>query len=278
MQEGSQNQTSLATQKDGVNRYLDLKVVDFLKENRNLPKIREIERYDFASAIGVAITQIAFLGGFTGKIDDFNKRDIFEMISTHYSYLTIEDIMYAFKMERYGTYPNEKFFERTVHYGKINERLFNAEYVSEILKKWIEFKKRKHVSSRNEFLIEAKKGLTKEETDAIVKEGMISCYTNYIKNGEVDDLQFYVYDVLVKNSIIKFTKEEKALIIESVEKKLRPNQGDRNSFMKGVSMNEIMLGKKNIRENRCKTEALKVYFSRVEEKDYMELVKNIEIK
>ena len=99
----------------------------FVKSISETPKIKDRKtEVDIQPLIWVMLVKIAALSGVKDAIDDFNKSDILKMIFTSFSDLTVEEIYKAFELERYSQYE-----VKTEHF-----QLFNAEYVSAILKKY----------------------------------------------------------------------------------------------------------------------------------------------
>ncbi|MFI8377725.1 hypothetical protein [Leeuwenhoekiella sp. NPDC079379] len=90
--------------------------------------------------MGTIFTNHALLSGYKGKIPELNKQDIGVMVRTRFRTLSLEELAYAFQIDRHGYHG-----EPTRHY-----QLFNAEYVSTIINKYLEWKeKMKRIPSRN---------------------------------------------------------------------------------------------------------------------------------
>lgn len=98
--------------------------VTFAKRVKYFKKIRNINEQDARIYLGLILTKAAFFAGVKDPISDLNKKDISEMIMTRYSGLTLEEIDFAFKHNRYSGEPVQ-------HY-----QLFNAEYVAIVLKNY----------------------------------------------------------------------------------------------------------------------------------------------
>ena len=110
-----------------------LTTVEFLKDISNQIKIRDISEEDFKFHLIKTIVSINALSGIKNPMDDIVKTDIKEMILMRFKALSFDEISYAFKKERYGD-----LTPRTEHF-----QLFDAKYVSEVLDKFVKWKKDK---------------------------------------------------------------------------------------------------------------------------------------
>ena len=102
---------------------------DFAKKTIYFPTLKKLKETTdgkevISNEFAFLFTRIANLSGIKEAISDINKSDIKELLLTHHSGLSIEEIDYAFKLDRYSGEP-------TPHYG-----LFNAEFVAKVLKKY----------------------------------------------------------------------------------------------------------------------------------------------
>ena len=113
-----------------------LTTVEFLKDISNQIKIRDISKDDFKNQLIKSIVLLNTLSGIKEPMDDVTKQDIKEMILMRFKALSFDEISYAFKKERYGD-----LGDRTEHY-----QLFDAKYVSEVLDKFVKWKRTKIVS------------------------------------------------------------------------------------------------------------------------------------
>lgn len=184
------NQSTLLSkiQKTGT-----LSEIEFARESLHFKKIKEFNLYDdhesnvVGSLLSITFTKAANLAGVKSSIDQINKDDIAKMVTTVFSGMSIEEIDYAFQMERYG-----QLGEKTKHFD-----LFNADYVSNVLnkyRKWLvetRFKKNIPISRQ---LPEQSETLKKEDQDKIVTSGVIRCFETFKSTGTIDPGFGYVYD------------------------------------------------------------------------------------
>ena len=105
----------------------NLNNIDFVKDSKNQIQIKSIENKIYlGEQLSLLITQIYNLSGIKGELNQIQAQDVLKMILTQFKELSLNEIYKAFELERYGSYAKE-----TDHY-----QLFNAQYVSSILKKY----------------------------------------------------------------------------------------------------------------------------------------------
>ena len=111
---------------------VNLSPISFVNDIQNQLKIRDLDTdsLDFQNRIAVFFTKTVNFLGIKEAILDINKVDIFQMLIMKYKGLSLEELTYAFKLERYG-----QISPKTQHY-----QLINAEYVSSVLDKYINWK------------------------------------------------------------------------------------------------------------------------------------------
>jgi len=161
--------------------------VSFLNDIQNQTKIRDIdvESDEFRGKIGILFTKVNNLLGIKQQIIDINKTDIREMIAMRFNGLSLNELDYAFKLERFG-----EFGTRIEHF-----QLFNAEYVGKVIERyleWKEFKKRTY-NIKKELKLES---ISESEKNKITNEGVLKAYYYFKENRVADKSRIYIYDVL----------------------------------------------------------------------------------
>ena len=225
-QKSEDKQLMKSTQTPVVGNSTDcyLEKITFLKKEQI--KIKDIPKDEkFRIILGATLTEVYNLAGLKGSIDDINKRDIKQLLITRFKSLSIPDIYYAFKNERYGVYD-----AKTSHYG-----LFNAEYVSDILKKYQNWKieQIKTHNIKKEKILTEKKPIDKIK---ILENGVQRVCLEYLSTGKIELKEPQIYDYLdskgempkcneYKNKIMKKAKEiakteQKKDIIRKMRKNL----------------------------------------------------------
>lgn len=191
--------------------------------------------------------------GIKEPISDINKQDIKEMILSRFPGLSLEEIDYAFKLERYNAYG-----EKTGHF-----QLFNAEYVSAILtkyKKWLNEKRVNHNLPLSKD--EPKQELTQEEKDNIVYIGVLDCFSCYKQHKSIEAGKGYVYDYFFERKRLpKHTPEFKAEKLDQAQKEI-----EAEIKSQGITL-QVKESLKSIQPEtvavKCKEIILREYFDRV---------------
>ena len=110
----------------------NLNNIDFVKDSKNQIQIKSVENKIYlGEQLSVLITQIYNLSGIKGELNQIQAQDVLKMILTQFKELSLNEIYKAFELERYGSYTKQ-----TDHF-----QLFNAQYVSSILKKYKNWKR-----------------------------------------------------------------------------------------------------------------------------------------
>ena len=123
-----------------------------------------------------------------------------EMLLAKYKNISIEEIIEAFKMERYG-----KLGDRVAHF-----QLFNAEYVSKVLdlyKKWLqETKIKKNIMPE----IKESEEISEQEKQTIIYLGLMACWEDFVNGNGIIDGYSWVYDwFFERGALPKHTNEFK---------------------------------------------------------------------
>lgn len=172
-----------------IEDFCKLSNISFLKENFKLKKIRERKTdQNFKFSMAVLWSKVCALSGIKLDIDQFIAEDISRMIINLYSDFTIEEIYKAFELERHGA-----FDSKTEHF-----QLFNAEYVSAVLKKykqWRQFTKIQH-NITPEYNSENQKSISSEEEFEVMNKAIIRLYDEFLESGEISIPCVHVFDEL----------------------------------------------------------------------------------
>lgn len=178
-----------------IEKNCELSNRNFFDFNYLVPKIKDRQNEDgFTNLIGIVLIKVCALAGIKEKIDDFTKQDILKLVLTKFHTLTVEEIYKAFELERFGSYET-----KTEHY-----QLFNSVYVSDILKKYCEWKTNQKIELNYQNpKIKEKTVISEEEKRNIVKNGVERVFSEYKENKKLEDSLEYVFDFLVNEKLIK---------------------------------------------------------------------------
>lgn len=115
------------------------------------------------------LSKIHGLSGIKSKIDPFAAEDIQKMISSYFKTLSLEEIYKAFELERFGLYE-----AKTDHF-----QLFDANYVSEILKKYKNWK----INEKRALNISAPKMEVEVDKESIRNEYLKTIFSEIASDG-----------------------------------------------------------------------------------------------
>lgn len=176
-----------------VESVCQLAPTSFLKKTFELAKIRDRKTEpNFKFTLAVLWSKVVTLGGLKNEIDPFMAEDVNRMILSLYSDLTLEEIYKAFELERHGAYS-----EKTEHF-----QLFNAEWVSSVLKKYRIWKTTARIQYNiSNSPIEEKPTITPEEQRELMDKAIIRLYNEFLESGEVSIPCGHVFDELYERKL-----------------------------------------------------------------------------
>lgn len=258
-----EQQQSLALEKfQEVESTCQLAPIAFLKKNFEAVKIRDRKSEpNFKFMLAVMWSKICVLSGLKTEIDPFMAEDVNRMIFSLYSDLTLEEIYKAFELERHGAYE-----EKTEHY-----QLFNAEWVSSILKKYRSWKTTARIQYNisNSPIAEETK-LSPEQEDEALQKATIRLYNEFCETDEVSIPCFHVFDFLYEGKFfpanVDYQKKYEIAKFQ-IEKELKGekslNRQERNKIEE--TLKEIQEKKNPKVLLRAKQLVLKDYFTDLKE-------------
>ena len=116
-----------------------LSKVEFIKNIGSQRKIRDLKGVEdtnlFNKSVALIFTVAANKLKIKDGILDENKEDIVELLLMNFKGLSLDEVAYAFKLERFGNLGN-----KTEHY-----QVFDTDYVGQVLRKYMEWKSKKRV-------------------------------------------------------------------------------------------------------------------------------------
>jgi hypothetical protein len=193
---------------------LSLGEVAFVRSIVEHRKIRDIsDSYTISKEVSHWITHTTNQLGIKDAVPTHNKTEIVELILSVFKNLSFDELYFAFKMERFGV-----LGDKTEHF-----QLFNASYVSDVLKKYIEWKReirRKHNLDLVKKDQEAPQ-LSQKEKDSIVAKGVLRIYGEYRALGNISTGDAYIYEVLYDDGFLPTDAETKKKVYEEAKEVLR---------------------------------------------------------
>lgn len=165
---------------------MSLGSVDFVNDTLNHVSLAEMSGYERTKQFSLCFPAIAETMRITTPITDFDKREIQELVLMKFKRLSVNEIYYAFRLERFGEYE-----EGTPSYNR-----FDSIYVAQILDKYVEWKReirRKHnlAISKNE-----EKSVSDQEKQYWINKGVTDCLEYFIEHRKVEDGKSYIYGIL----------------------------------------------------------------------------------
>lgn len=242
-----------------------LSPVSFAKSVPTYDKIRFLVKEDVGPALGFIFQNITLLLGIKEPIADINKKDISKMIRAHYSNLSLEEIVYAFELERYG-----KLEPKTEHF-----QMVNAEYVAKILnkyKEWLQKVRRENNIGLSSQKIELPSISEKEKQNILIK-GCLRCYNEYKESGLVKEGNSHIYDFMFDDlKIHQFTLDEKNAAISASKRQLQEESKTLDRKNAKSILKALENDKSSMVINKSKRLLLTNYFNSLGKKSFEEII------
>lgn len=197
------------------------------KTGHQYPLLKNLDREAIAPIFGLLFTRIATLVGLKGEIDPLQKQEIWIAVFGRFSGLSFQEIYKAFQMDR-----SKEFGEITKLFD-----FFDVSYVSTVLEKYIEWKRKTqvehHISISNE-----PKTTIPMITEANIQQWLINHFLEYKNTKAMPPLPVPIYEALQKRGVLKpyfatLTERDRQLMRSETDKQLRHQQAiakDKNDF------------------------------------------------
>lgn len=188
------------------------------KTGHQYPLLKNLDREAIAPIFGLLFTRIATLVGLKGEIDPLQKQEIWTAVFGRFSGLSFQEIYKAFQMDR-----SKEFGEITKLFD-----FFDVSYVSTVLEKYIEWKRKTqtehHISISNE-----PKTAIPMITEASIQQWLINHFLEYKETKAMPPLPVPIYEALQKRGVLKpyfatLTERDKQLMRSETDKQLRHQQ------------------------------------------------------
>lgn len=196
--------------RDEINDVLKLPIKSYLQSSYDFKKISVLKNEpNFVMLIAGWCVQTSTLMQIKNPIDQFVKKDIFNMLTSYWSILSFEELIKAFELERFGAYE-----EKTEHF-----QLFDCNYISQVLKKYQKWKRKNKLEMNitNEKEVEP---ISEQEKSQIMIDAVNKKYSEYLNTNEVEEPFNHIFKELVEIGKIKMPTSETPKIAEYYQKKL----------------------------------------------------------
>lgn len=170
----------------------DLPEITFVKDTVNQIKIRDINNsYELGKRLSLIFTTAYNYSGIKGEISDYDLKDLKNLILNYNNTISLDELAYSFKLERYGI-----LGEKTQHF-----QLFNADYVSDIIRKYREWKKEIKVS-QNISLKPKETEISEEDRKVIREQFLVNIHTDLKNTGYCEDawILYEDLDIIIGDS------------------------------------------------------------------------------
>lgn len=196
--------------RDEINETLKLPIKSYLQNSYDFKKISTLKNEpNFVMLIAGWCVQTSALMQIKNPIDQFVKKDIFNMLTSYWSVLSFEELIKAFELERFGAYE-----EKTEHF-----QLFDCNYISQVLKKYQKWK-RKNKLEMNITNEKEAETISEQEKSQIMIDAVNKKYSEYLSTSEVEEPFNHIFKELVEIGKIKIPTKETPKIAEYYQKKL----------------------------------------------------------
>jgi len=194
----SNEENYFITKREEINTTLKLPTKSFLQSSYDFKKISVLKNEpNFVMLIAGWCVQTSTLMQIKNPIDQFVKKDIFNMLTGYWSVLSFEELIKAFELERFGAYD-----ERTEHY-----QLFDCNYISQVLKKYQKWK-RKNKMELNINEVKEENKMSEQEINQIMIDAVNNKYTEFLQLSDISEPFTHIFKELVEIGKLKMPTKE----------------------------------------------------------------------
>lgn len=268
--------------KETISEVLQLPNKTFLQKSYSFEKLSQLKKdANFVFLIGGWITQTSALMQIKNPIDNFIKQDIVNMLGGHWSNLSIEELIKAFELERFGAYE-----DKTEHY-----QLFDCSYIAQILKKYQKWSREKKIELNitNQNLMEENK-ISESDQFEIMTNAINEKYKYFLETCKIEEPVIHVFKELIERGFIKMPNKEtpklyayydnklqeaKNQIIHEYKNTTEPDKFKRKelkSILASILNNDENLDAKSKIENRAKKLVLLDFFNKQKNNNIQKII------
>jgi hypothetical protein len=166
-------------------KVVSLTPIQFLNSVFSHKSICEMDSYEMKKQIILSLVATKEQMRVTSEISDIDKKEIQELILSRYKRLSVNEIYYAFKLERFSEYGDQ-----ISHYNR-----FDVIYFGQIMERYKEWK-RKTKSEHNISFIEKPKELSDGQKQYWINKGVSDCVEYFEEHRQIEDGKTYVYQII----------------------------------------------------------------------------------
>ena len=190
---------------------VSLSPIQFLNSVLDHVAICDMDSYERKKQVSLALIATAEQMRVTNPILDIDKKEIQELILKRFKRLSINELYYAFKLERFGEYG-----DKTEHYNR-----FDVIYVAQILGKYLIWKVDVRVKNNLEIAKQpVLQEITEEQKISFVAQGILRVFNEFQEKGVVPDGNSYIYESLYDDGHLPKDVETKKMIFEEAKQVL----------------------------------------------------------
>lgn len=185
----------------------------FVIQTHHEPKLKDrFNEPQLQNLLSLVIVKIIALSGIKTVLTEMTKEDLQNLILSVYKHLTLDEIYKAFEMERFGLYE-----QKTEHF-----QLFDANYVSEILKKYVKWKQ--DFKDKHKITVETPPALpeyTESQKAEILNKGIVRQFEHYKTTNQIEIPFIHIFENLVQRGFIKLSQGESTPNLEKYYNEIR---------------------------------------------------------
>lgn len=227
-----------------------------------------MDSYEMKKQIAMCMIATSEQMRVTNPISDIDKKEIQELILSKYKRLSINEVYYAFKLERFGEYG-----EQISHFNR-----FDVIYVGQILERYRQWKQKTKIE-HNISAVEKKQTATEKEKQYWINRGVTELLEHFEVHREIMEGKSYIYDIFDEMGLMPQDKEYKKRVhkdaIETLEYELNEKK-NKSTNLKGKSaiaqeLKEIQEKGNGKVKTKCKEIAMAEYLRKLSTEQFKKL-------
>ncbi|MFJ1431929.1 hypothetical protein ACILD7_02365 [Capnocytophaga canimorsus] len=208
--------------------------ISFVKSTFSQTALREQRTPQTIETLAIVLTKSAVLTGIKQGVEDAVKEDLKDLIFGKFGGLSLEEVAYAFKLERQLAYPT-----KSEHY-----QFFSTEYVAEILGKYTEWKaeKRRQHHLEPETLNLKPKTMTAQDKVLLFLTGIMNAFEYFKADNQLRAGDTQYCDGLYHLGLLVPTSQQLEELNERTFQELRQELAKTNDRKEHSQIKEVIHG------------------------------------